>query len=130
MAGGKKHRIRLESEIQRYFRNDNGVTTHFDYRIRMNSAKNTVVLNLLTFNPVHDDFLLFHKVSGKSAIDCLEKMLKYIRQDDIAKTEYSYTVSWRPKGSNEEMHLSYFRAKTKEAVIEKFLHEKKAEDYE
>ncbi len=129
MAKGKKNRIRLESQIQQLLQKDNGVTAHFDYKINMNSKKNTVELNLLTFNPIHDDYMLLRKVSASSAIECLENMHRYILKDKARKNENSYTITWKQKDSDEE-HQSYFRGTSKKEVMNKFLHEKKAEGYE
>ncbi|MBL4710148.1 MAG: hypothetical protein JKY48_17090 [Flavobacteriales bacterium] len=129
MSKGKKKRIRLESQIQQLLQRDNGVTAHFDYKINMNSIKNTIELNLLTFNPIHDDYMLLRKESGRSAIECLESMYAYIRKDEKRKNENSYTISWKQKGSS-EMHHSYFRGTSEKEVMNKFLHEKKAEGYE
>lgn len=129
MAKGKKQRIRLESQIQRLLHKDNGVTAHFDYKIHMNSNKNTVELNLLTFNPIHDDYMLLHTVSGKSSIECLKDMLMYLRAEAQNQKEYSFTVSWKKKGT-EDTYLSYFRGHNEEEVLSKFLHEKKSDEYE
>ena len=102
MAKGKKTRIRLESQIQQLLQKDNGVTAHFDYKINMNSKKNTVQLNLLTFNPIHDDYMLLRKVNGSSAIECLENMHQYILKDEARKDENSYTITWKQKESDEK----------------------------
>lgn len=130
MASGKKNRIRLESEIQRLLQKDNGVTSHFDYKIHMNSKKNTVELNLLTFNPIHDDYMLLRKEMGSSAIECLENLLDYLNSENLNKEEHSFTISWKKKGENDKTHLSYFRGHSEEEVLSKFLHEKKTDDYE
>lgn len=130
MAGGKLKRIRLESTIQKLLHRDNGVTAHFDYHIHMNSKKNTVELNLLTFNPVHDEYMLLHNVSGKSSLDCLQKMINYLRENNLGSTEYSYTVTWKRKDTDDEPHVSYFRATSEKQVEEKFLHEKDPSDFE
>ena len=128
---GKKQRIRLESQIQRLLRKDNGVTAHFDFHIKMNSPENTVELHLLTFNPVHDNYMLLSKVSGASSINCLEQVLAYLNKDRSAQTEYSYTVNWKDmKSESKKQHQSYFRGTSEEEVLKKFFHEKNAEDYE
>jgi hypothetical protein len=129
MAGGKKQRIRLESKIQHLLHKDNGVSAHFDYRIHMNSRKNTVELHLLTFNAVYDDYMLLHKVAGKSSIDCLTEMLDYLEKENRSKVEYSFTIEWKRKDREEEAYQSYFRATSEKEALEKFLHEKKASDY-
>jgi len=126
----KRQRIRLESQVQRLLHKDNGVTAHFDYHIKMNSAEHTVELRLLTFNPVHDDYMLLRKVSGASSIDCLQAILSYLREYPFAKTEYSYTVNWKLKHEKGGMHQSYFRGTSEAEVLNKFLHEKNAADYE
>ena len=129
MADLKNKRIRLESKIQRLLQHDNGVTSHFDYHIHMNSKKNTIELNLLTFNPVHDEYMLLNSVFGKSSIDCLEKMEAYLMQEKFDRTEKSFTISWQKSGDEGE-HKSYFRGTSEEQVIQKFLHEKNPEEFE
>ena len=130
MSKGKKERIRLESQIQKTVHQDNGVTTHFDYKINMNSKKNTIELNVLTFNPMHDDYMLLRKKKGSSAIVCLEDVLHYLQSKITEKAEYSYTVTWNKISDSREKHLSYFRGRSEEEVLRKFLHEKDAESYE
>jgi hypothetical protein len=129
MAKGKKTRIRLESQIQQLLQKDNGVTAHFDYKINMNSKKRTIELNLLTFNPVYDDYMLLRKESGSSAIECLDQMRRYLIKKEVQKNENSYTITWQQKGLDES-HKSYFRGTSEKEVMNKFLHEKKADDYE
>jgi len=129
MAKGKKTKIRLESQIQQLLQKDNGVTAHFDYKINMNSKNSTVELNLLTFNAIHDEYMLLRKVTGSSAIECLESLHRYILRDESRKNENSYTITWKQKGT-EENHQSYFRGTSEKEVTNKFLHEKRAEDYE
>ena len=128
MAKNKTKRIRLESQIQKMLHRDNGVTSHFDYHIHINS-KNTVELHLLTFNPIHDDYMLLHSALGKSSIDCLEKMIGYIQQKHLAEEEKSFTISWK-KLNDGQTYQSYFRGKSEEEVLQKFLHEKNPEEFE
>ena len=130
MANGKRTRIKLESQIQRLLSNDNGVTSHFDYRVHLNSAKKTIELNLLTYNDLHNEFMLLHRVFGRSAIDCLNEMIRFLEESSFSKKDYSFTIQWKKKDSKDELHTSYFVAKTEREAKEKFLHGKKEEEYE
>jgi hypothetical protein len=130
MAKGKREKIKLESQIQKILWSDNEVTSHFDYRVHMNSKNNTIELNLLTYNSVHEEYMLLHRILGKSSIDCLEKMIDYLKNVTPRQTYYSYTITWNKIGEKGEPHVSYFRGKTENDVKNKFLHERKESDYD
>jgi hypothetical protein len=124
----KLEQIDLQHQIMELLRNDNGVTSHFDYHVNLVSENETVLLNLLTFNPRHEDYMLFHTTKGNSSIDCLKKMIAFIKTQLPQQQLYSYTIIWK-KWNEQSEHISYFRAADEQTAIEKFLHEKNPEDY-
>jgi hypothetical protein len=125
----KLQQIRLQHKILNILSEDNGVSCHFDFHVNLISDEETVKLNLLTYNPKHDEYMLLHTVKGTSSLACLQKMLSYIESLHSNQTTYSYTITWNRK-DNDESHRSYFTAATSEAAEKKFLHEKNKEDYE
>lgn len=64
-------------------------------------------LDLITVNPRHHQSFLFRYELGYDRLDCLRKMLDYVRR--FRDTESSYTVQWRARGEK-ELQTSYFRA--------------------
>ena len=64
-------------------------------------------LDLITVNPRHQQSFLFRYETGRDQVECLEKMMAYVRSS--RDTESSYTVQWRTRGDH-ELHTSYFRA--------------------
>lgn len=119
----------MQHEIGEMLRTDNGVSCHFDYHINMMSDDETVKLNLLTFNPKHNEYMLLHTVKGNSSIHCLELMKLYVQTLTRESTKYSYTITWRRKGESDP-HISYFHASSEDDALSKFLHEKNPSDYE
>jgi hypothetical protein len=124
----KLEQLRLQHAISNLLYKDNGVSSHFDYHVNLMSDDETIKLNLLTYNQKHDEYMLFLTVLGTSSIDCLKKMLEYIKNNNAAR-ENSYTITWKKTGEIDS-HKSYFAAKTEGEAIGKFLHEKNATDYE
>jgi hypothetical protein len=125
----KLQQIRLQHQIVEILKNDNGVSCHFDYHINMMSDDETIKLNLLTYNPVHENYMLLHSVSGTSSIHCLEKMRSYLNEFYNPQFLYSFTIEWKKKGDPMK-HISYFRAADESQSKAKFLHEKEAAEYE
>lgn len=125
----KLQQIRLQHKILNILQEDNGVSCHFDYHVNLISDEETVKLNLLTYNPKHDEYMLLHTTKATSSLACLEKMLAYIQSMHHAQTNYSFTINWSKKGSDEN-HVSYFMGTSKEDAEAKFLHEKNKEDYD
>lgn len=125
----KIEHIRLQHKIARVLWNDNGVSTHFDYHVNLMSDDETVKLNLLTYNERHDEYMLLHTTIGQSSIDCLKKMYEYLTKQHHTGVKYTFTINWRKKGED-DMHLSYFRARSAEEATSKFFHEKNTDDYE
>ena len=66
----KLEQIKLQHNISEILRKDNGVSCHFDYHINLMSGDQTIKLNLLTYNPVHDEYMLLHTVKGASVAIC------------------------------------------------------------
>lgn len=64
-------------------------------------------LDLITVNPRHEQSFLFRYETGRDEVECLRKMLDYVRR--FRDTESSYTVQWRARGE-QELQTSYFRA--------------------
>ena len=64
-------------------------------------------LDLITVNPRHQQCFLFRYETGRDEVECLQKMLDYVRS--FRDTESSYTLQWRTRG-DKELQTSYFRA--------------------
>ncbi|MBR9861341.1 hypothetical protein GYB22_11450 [bacterium] len=125
----KLSQLRLQHKIFSLLFEDNGVSSHFDYHVNIMSDDETIKLNLLTYNKRHDEYMLFHTVKGSSSLNCLEKMLEYIKEHQNSTRQNSYTIKWSKKNEPGE-YKSYFIAKSEDDAILKFLHEKNEEDYE
>ena len=123
----KLEQLRLQHTVFTILYKDNGVSSHFDYHVNIMSDDETIRLNLLTYNEKHNEYMLFHTVFGTSSLDCLKKLLTYIKlKSDVA--ENSYTITWEKAGESKS-YKSYFTAKSEEEAITKFLHEKDSKDY-
>jgi hypothetical protein len=125
----KLEQIRLQHKISEILWKDNEVSSHFDYHVNPVSEDETIKLNLLTYNPRHDEYMLLHSITGSSSIKCLENMMEYLKTKRKTEEKYSFTIKWHKKGEKEE-YTSYFRASSEEEAAQKFLHEKNALDYE
>ncbi len=123
----KLEQLQLQHTIFNMLNKDNGVSSHFDYHVNIMSDDETIRLNLLTYNDKHKEYMLFHTVFGTSSLDCLRKMLDYIKSKSHT-AENSYTISWTKAGDNTN-YKSYFTAESKDDAIAKFLHEKERNDY-
>lgn len=120
-------KIKLESEIIEKVHADNGATVHFDWEEPRNLLKGAnkptvYVLNLVTFNPRHNQPFLCHSISGKTKLECLEAMHKYIVTHEDLGVQ-SWTIRWRRKGESEDI-ISYFNGKNEREVLDKFYHGK------
>ncbi len=125
----KLEQLRMQHQIFKLLQEDNGVSSHFDYHVNIMSDEHTIKLNLLTYNERHNEYMLFHTVYGSSSLNCLSKMLDYIKSIKKQSQGNSYTIKWSKKGETQVFN-SYFMASSESDAIEKFLHEKNAEDYE
>jgi hypothetical protein len=93
---------RLQREIEQHLGMDPGQLL-FEYRQLDGQTR----LDLITVNPRHQQSFLFRYELGYDRVDCLRKMLDYVRS--FRDTESSYTLQWRARG-DKELQTSYFRA--------------------
>ena len=94
--------VRLQFEIQQYL----GLETAqllFEYR----ELNGHIRLDLITVNPRHQQSFLLRYEEGLDKVECLRKMLDYVRS--FRDNESSFTVQWRAR-SEKELQTSYFRA--------------------
>ena len=92
----------MQLDIQRYL----GLETAqllFEYR----ELNGHVRLDLITVNPRHAQSFLFRYEEGLDKLECLRKMLDYVRR--FRDTESSFTVQWRAR-AEKELQTSHFRA--------------------
>jgi len=73
-------------------------------------------LDLVTVNPRHEQRFLFRYETGRDEVECLQKMLAYVRS--FRDTESSYTLQWRAR-DDRELHTSYFRAHNAYEALDK-----------
>jgi len=93
---------RLERETRQYM----GLgPTQLQFEFREQEGQTQ--LDLITVNPRHQQSFLFRYETGRDQVECLEKMLAYVRS--YRDTESSYTLQWRTHGDR-ELQTSYFRA--------------------
>jgi hypothetical protein len=78
---------------------------NLSYQVKKSKTK--VSLQLITFNPLHNQRFLFHACEADSAEECFRQMLKYVQYHK--EEESSYTMQWTLLGEN-KLHTSYFRA--------------------
>jgi len=125
----KLEQIRMQHQISEILWKDNGVSSHFDYHVNLVSDNDTIKLNLLTYNPKHDEYMLLHSTTGSSSVVCLHKMLDYLKLKHTTNTVYTFTIKWQKKDENDK-HISYFVAINEEEAKRKFLHEKNPNHYD
>ena len=85
-----------------------------------------VHLDLITFNPRHNQSFLFHSVKAIDKTEALEKVLEYIKTH--FREEETYTIQWLKLGE-QDLHTSYFRAKNIYEVLDKFYFERDVNSY-
>ena len=93
---------RLQREIQQYLGLE---STQLQFEFR--ELEGQTRLDLITVNPRHQQSFLFRYETGRDEVECLQKMLEYVKA--FRDTESSYTLQWRSHG-NKELQTSYFRA--------------------
>lgn len=93
---------RLERETRQYMGLE-PTQLQFEFREQEGQTR----LDLITVNPRHQQSFLFRYETGRDQVECLEKMLAYVRS--YRDTESSYTLQWRTHGDR-ELQTSYFRA--------------------
>ena len=94
----------LQNEIQSYIGGleSNSIVFQFD------DVEDGTKLDLITVNPRHRQSFLFHSVKGYEKLDCLKKMLEYVKS--YKEKDSSYTIQWSLHGED-DLQTSYFRAR-------------------
>jgi len=105
---------RLQSEIQNHLGyNADGLIFDFSQK------DGHTFLHLITINPRHNQSFLFHISEGIDKIDCLDKMLGYIK--DHYSLDDTYTIQWKVR-EEKELHVSYFRANNMYQALDKLFY--------
>ena len=112
-----------ERAISELIANDNNCSTHFDYKLA-----NGVQLELVTYNPEHSTFFLFHTITGLSKVNAITKMYKYVYElKNTIKTKktslQNYTIDWYNKNTEKQIK-SYFYGQNVSEVLKKFFYGK------
>src|SRR6476469_7633531 len=102
---------RLQREIEQHLGLDSS-QLRFEYR----QLDGLTRLDLITLNPRHQQSFLFRYETGRDEVECLQKMLEYVRR--FRDTESSYTLQWRARGDR-ELQTSYFRAHNAYEALDK-----------
>jgi hypothetical protein len=102
---------RLQREIQQYLGLE---PTQLQFEFR--ELEGQTRLDLVTVNPRHQQSFLFRYETGRDEVECLQKMLDYVRS--YRDTESSYTLQWRTRGDR-ELQTSYFRAHNAYEALDK-----------
>jgi hypothetical protein len=123
----KTNRIKLEYEIMSGIYKDNGNSTHFDYHVNVDESTDNIKLDVVTYNPRHGSIMLLTTVKGDSSVDCLQKVLEYVKSHS-KKSEKSYTVIWS-KSTNSELNKSYFSSVDADSALSKFYYGKNDNDF-
>lgn len=105
---------KLQNEIKAYIGGLEADSIKFEYAV----ADGKTQLNILTYNPRHNQSFLFHALIGYDQTDALKKMLEYVKQ--YKTRESSFTIQWSERDSK-ELITSYFRARNLPEAIDKFL---------
>jgi hypothetical protein len=87
---------------------------NLSYQLKKSRGKAT--LQLITFNPLHNQRFLFHACEADSPEECYRQMLKYVQYHK--EEECSYTIQWTLIG-DDQLHTSYFRANTILGALDK-----------
>ena len=101
----------LQREIQQHLGLD-AAQLRFEFRVLDGLTR----LDLITVNPRHQQSFLFRYETGRDEVECLHKMLAYVRS--FRDTESSYTLQWRAR-NDRELHTSYFRAHNAYEALDK-----------
>lgn len=94
----------------------------FSYKV----VNDVTQLDIITFNPRHDQSFLFHSVKGLDKLEAASKLLEYVQLH--YQKEDSYTLQWIKIGE-QNLHTSYFRAKNIYQVLDKFYFERDVNSY-
>ncbi len=110
-----------EKSLEEKIANHIGAASSIELKFQYQELDKEIKLDLVTFNPKHNQLFLFHSVVGYSKVDSLQKMLEYIK--NYKDKESSYTIQWSLKESS-GLNTSYFRAANLLSAIEKFYFER------
>ena len=102
----------IQNEIEGYIGGLESNSIIFQY----SDIESGVKLDVVTVNPRHRQSFLFHTAEGYDKVDCLRKMLTYVRS--YKEKASSYTIQW--SGDDSELHTSYFRARNVMEAMDKF----------
>lgn len=83
-------------------------------------------LDLITFNPLHNQSFLFHTTKAIDKLEALMKLREYILHN--YQKEDSFTLQWIKIGED-RLHTSYFRAKNIYEVLDKFFYDRDMNSY-
>lgn len=78
-------------------------------------------LHLVTVNPRHNQSFLFHNVEGYDKIDCMKKILDYVK--NYKDKESTYTLQWK-SSAEDTLQTSYFSAKNVQAALDKLFYDR------
>lgn len=101
----------------------NEVILYFDYT---EGDEGRTELSLITISKNHGERFLFHKTDSYSRLNCLQKMLEYLKSD-YKKNYQNYEIIWRKKDERVD-NRSWFNGKSFLEVIDKFYYMKDASD--
>ncbi len=92
----------------------NDVTIYFDYQ----EDEAETELSIITISKNHGERFLFHKIKSSSKMNCLSKMIDYIKSD-YKLNHQNYEINWRKKGDTTN-HTSWFHGKSLLDIVDKF----------
>lgn len=115
------HIVQLENQIRSQLGLDADHVI-FSYKL----VEGITQLDVLTYNPRHQQSFLLHTTRAINKPEALEKMLNYL--ETHLQRESSYTIQWMKVGDN-TLHTSYFRARTIYDVLDKFYYDRDMNSY-
>ena len=127
-------RFQLEREISDIIKNDNNCSVHFEWKDVNVYINNLTIknkrLDLITYNPVHNNFFLLHSIQNavenftmeQVYVTLLESMLIYVKKRQ--QSQIHYAIDWNYKTSTQSAKISYFRGKDMKDILNKFYYEK------
>lgn len=107
---------RMQRQIEEYIGlGPNSLIYNFD------DADGKTQLHLVTVNPRHNQSFLFHSEEGYDKVDCMKKMLNYVKNHK--DKESSYTIQWKMTGY-QTLQTSYFSAKNVQSALDKLFYDR------
>lgn len=109
-----------EYAVQNLIKNDNNCSAHFVYH----SVSDSVTLDLVTYNPIHNTHFLLHSLNGKTQIDCIAKMYNHVFEMKASLKEHSpyflsYTIEWYSPMEQKKITSSFY-GKNLDEILLKF----------